>query len=112
MVNMTAGRESSASFAAADGSELPMLVFEPVEGAQPAAGIVMFHGGALRSGSADGLAPHGRRLAAAASSRSPPGIGWSVTAPGASTTASPTSGGRSGASRDWPLAYARATAIP
>jgi len=61
---MTAGRESSASYAAADGSELPLLVFEPAEGTQPAAGIVMFHGGALRSGSADGLAPHGRRLAA------------------------------------------------
>jgi acetyl esterase/lipase len=34
------------------------------EGAQPAAGIVMFHGGALHSGSADGLAPHCRRLTA------------------------------------------------
>lgn len=40
-----------------------MLVFEPSEGTQPVAGIVMFHGGALRSGSADGLAPHCRQLA-------------------------------------------------
>lgn len=56
---MTAIRESSAIYAAADGSELPMLVFEP---ARPVAGIVMFHGGALRKGSADGLAPHCRRL--------------------------------------------------
>lgn len=60
---MAAGRESSTVYAAADGSELPMLVFEPAEGIQPVAGIVMFHGGALRKGSADGLAPHGRQLA-------------------------------------------------
>jgi acetyl esterase len=60
---MTASRESSAVYAAADGSELPLLVFEPAEGAQPAAGIVMFHGGGLRGGSADELAPHCRRLA-------------------------------------------------
>ncbi|WP_345432586.1 alpha/beta hydrolase [Actinoallomurus vinaceus] len=40
-----------------------MLVFEPTEGTQPVAGIVMFHGGALRKGSADGLAPHCRQLA-------------------------------------------------
>jgi acetyl esterase len=40
-----------------------MLVFEPAEGTQPVAGIVMFHGGALHSGSADGLAPHCRQLA-------------------------------------------------
>jgi acetyl esterase/lipase len=60
---MTAGRESSTFYEAADGSELPMLVFEPVEGPRPVAGIVMFHGGALREGSADGLAPHCRQLA-------------------------------------------------
>lgn len=62
-VLMTASRESSPTYEAADGSELPMLVFEPAEGTQPLAGIVMFHGGALREGSADGLAPHCRRLA-------------------------------------------------
>jgi acetyl esterase len=61
---MTSVRESSARYAAADGSELPMLVFEPADGTQARAGIVMFHGGALRSGSADGLAPHCQRLAA------------------------------------------------
>src|ERR1700739_1565358 len=60
---MTASRQSSTIYEAADGSELPMLVFEPAEGTQPVAGIVMFHGGALRSGSADGLAPHCRQLA-------------------------------------------------
>lgn len=47
---------------AADGSELPLLVFEP-DGTRPRAGIVLFHGGALREGSADGLAPHCRKLA-------------------------------------------------
>jgi acetyl esterase/lipase len=41
-----------------------MLVFEPGDGTQPRAGIVLFHGGALRTGSADGLAPHCRALAA------------------------------------------------
>jgi acetyl esterase/lipase len=60
---VTASRESSAAYEAADGSELPMLVFEPAGGTRPVAGIVMFHGGALRKGSADGLAPHCRRLA-------------------------------------------------
>ncbi|GAB3801563.1 alpha/beta hydrolase [Micromonospora zhanjiangensis] len=40
-----------------------MLVFEPGDGRQPRAGIVLFHGGALRAGSTDGLAPHGRKLA-------------------------------------------------
>jgi acetyl esterase/lipase len=60
---MTASREFSTRYEAADGSELPMLVFEPAEGTQPVAGIVMFHGGALHSGSADGLAPHCRQLA-------------------------------------------------
>jgi acetyl esterase/lipase len=60
---MTTGRESSTGYAAADGSELPLLVFEPAEGTQPVAGVVMFHGGGLRSGSPDGLAPHGRQLA-------------------------------------------------
>lgn len=49
------------SFDAADGSRLPMLVFEPIE---PVAGIVMFHGGALRKGSAGDLAAHCRELAA------------------------------------------------
>lgn len=60
---MAGSRESSTSYAAADGTELPMLVFEPADGTQPVAGIVMFHGGALRKGSADGLAPHCRQLA-------------------------------------------------
>jgi acetyl esterase/lipase len=60
---MTAGRESSTHYEAADGSELPMLIFEPDAGTRPVAGIVMFHGGALHSGSADGLAPHCRQLA-------------------------------------------------
>jgi acetyl esterase/lipase len=61
---MGAVRKSSTTYAAAEGSELPMLIFEPDEGLQPAAGIVLFHGGALHSGSADGLARHCRRLAA------------------------------------------------
>jgi acetyl esterase/lipase len=60
---MTASSESSAVYLAADGSELPMLVFEPAGGAPPAAGIVIFHGGALRGGSAGELAPHCQRLA-------------------------------------------------
>ncbi|MEV2237989.1 alpha/beta hydrolase [Micromonospora sp. NPDC049891] len=61
---MTAAcRESSMLFAAADGSELPMLVFEPADGTRPQAGVVWFHGGALREGSPDGLAPHCRKLA-------------------------------------------------
>jgi acetyl esterase/lipase len=60
---MTACRESSTRYHAADGSELPLLVFEPGEGTRPRAGIVLFHGGALRTGSADGLAPHCRKLA-------------------------------------------------
>ena len=60
---MAAVRESPASYAAAAGGELPMLVFEPAEDTQPVAGIVLFHGGALHSGSADGLAPHCRQLA-------------------------------------------------
>jgi acetyl esterase/lipase len=51
------------SYEAADGSELPLLVFEPAEDTRPAAGIVLFHGGALRTGSADGLTPHCRALA-------------------------------------------------
>lgn len=62
-VLMTAGRESSTRYEAADGSELPMLIFEPDAGTKPLAGIVMFHGGALHSGSADGLAPHCKQLA-------------------------------------------------
>ena len=62
-VLMGAVCKSSTTYEAADGSELPMLVFEPDEGIQPLVGIVMFHGGALHSGSADGLAPHCRRLA-------------------------------------------------
>ncbi|WBB57589.1 alpha/beta hydrolase [Verrucosispora sp. WMMD573] len=61
---MTAAcRESSLLFHAADGSELPLLIFEPGAGTPPRAGIVLFHGGALREGSADGLAPHCRQLA-------------------------------------------------
>src|ERR1700744_2763888 len=62
-VLMSAGRESSTRYEAADGSQLPMLIFEPDAGTKPVAGIVMFHGGALHSGSADGLAPHCRQLA-------------------------------------------------
>jgi acetyl esterase len=60
---MPAHRESSEIYEAADGGELPMLVFEPAEGNQAVAGIVVFHGGALHSGSADDLAPHCRQLA-------------------------------------------------
>jgi acetyl esterase/lipase len=60
---VTACRESSAIYEAADGSELPLLVFEPAEGARPAAGVILFHGGALRTGSAAGLTPHCRQLA-------------------------------------------------
>jgi acetyl esterase/lipase len=63
MASMTACRESSTSYETVDGGELPMLVFEPAEGTRPAAGVVLFHGGALRTGSPDGLAPHCRRLA-------------------------------------------------
>jgi acetyl esterase/lipase len=63
MCAVAASRESSTIYEAADGAELPMLVFEPVEGTPPVAGIIMFHGGALRKGSADGLAPHCRQLA-------------------------------------------------
>ena len=63
MLFMTGCRESSTTYQAADGRELPMLVFEPAGGAPLAAGIVLFHGGALRAGSADDLAPHCRRLA-------------------------------------------------
>jgi len=64
MLCMTACRESSTIYEAADGSELPLLVFEPVEGTRPAAGVILFHGGALRTGWAGGLAPHCRQLAA------------------------------------------------
>ncbi|MFY1689582.1 alpha/beta hydrolase [Plantactinospora sp. WMMB782] len=56
-------RESSTAYEAADGSELPLLLFEPAEGTRCTAGIILFHGGALRTGSADGLAPHCRQLA-------------------------------------------------
>ncbi|MET8277802.1 alpha/beta hydrolase [Micromonospora sp. NPDC005174] len=55
-------RTSSISYRAADGSELPLLVVEP-DGLPPRAGIVLFHGGALRGGSPDGLGPHCRALA-------------------------------------------------
>jgi acetyl esterase/lipase len=51
-------------YEAADGSELPMLLFEPAADTEPAAGIILFHGGGLHAGSADSLAPHCRRLAA------------------------------------------------
>ncbi len=60
---MTACRESATTYQAADGSELPLPVFEPGQDTQPAAGVILFHGGALRTGSADGLAPHCRQLA-------------------------------------------------
>jgi acetyl esterase/lipase len=56
-------RESSTLYQATDGGELPLLVFEPGDGTPPRAGIVMFHGGALRKGSPDSLAPHCRALA-------------------------------------------------
>lgn len=45
-----------------DGSKLPLLVFDPADGTPLAAGIVLFHGGGLRSGSADGLVAHCREL--------------------------------------------------
>ena len=60
----TAYRASSTLYQAADGGELPLLVFEPGDGTPPRAGIVMFHGGALRQGSADTLTPHCQSLAA------------------------------------------------
>jgi acetyl esterase/lipase len=60
---MTGCRESSTFYQAADGRELPLLLFEPDDGTQPRAGIIVFHGGALREGSADGLAPHCQKLA-------------------------------------------------
>ena len=60
---MTAWRESSMVYEAADGSKLPFLVFEPTEGTRPTVGIVLFHGGALRKGTANTLAPHCRELA-------------------------------------------------
>ncbi len=41
-----------------------MLIFEPIGATQPRAGIILFHGGALRGGSPDDLAPHCRELAA------------------------------------------------
>ncbi|MDG4791546.1 alpha/beta hydrolase [Micromonospora sp. WMMD1102] len=63
MTSKAACRESSTVYEAADGSELPLLLFEPAEGTRSTAGIVLFHGGALRTGSADGLAPHCRQLA-------------------------------------------------
>ncbi|WBB71228.1 alpha/beta hydrolase [Micromonospora sp. WMMD1128] len=59
----TPGGRRNIRTSAADGRELPLLVFEPV-GTRPRAGVVLFHGGALREGSAAGLAPHCRRLAA------------------------------------------------
>lgn len=61
--SMTASRESSTTYEAANGSDVPMLLFEPAEGTQPPAGVVLFHGGALRKGSPDDLAPHCRQLA-------------------------------------------------
>jgi hypothetical protein len=72
---MTACRESSAIYEGADGSELPMLVFEPAEGTQPVAGIVMFHGGALHTGSAYGLPRTASSWHRAASSPFQPGTG-------------------------------------
>ncbi|MEV0134225.1 hypothetical protein AB0H83_37920 [Dactylosporangium sp. NPDC050688] len=62
-------------YEAADGSELPLLVFEPAEGTRLAAGIVVFHGGALRTGSADGLARTVVSWRRAGSSLCLPGIG-------------------------------------
>jgi acetyl esterase/lipase len=60
---VTAYRESSVSYETGGGRRLPLLVFEPADGRRLAAGIVLFHGGALRKGSASGMAPHCRRLA-------------------------------------------------
>ncbi|MEV4824199.1 alpha/beta hydrolase [Micromonospora sp. NPDC049274] len=60
---MRACREFSTRYRAADGSELPLLVFEPGDDTPPRAGVVLFHGGALRGGSPDGLVPHCRALA-------------------------------------------------
>lgn len=71
---MASARESSTHYRAADGTELPMLLFDPsTTAAAPEAeahaharahaGIVLFHGGALHKGSPDSLAPHCRELA-------------------------------------------------
>ncbi|WP_034268486.1 alpha/beta hydrolase [Actinospica robiniae] len=60
---MAAVRESSTRYRAADGTELPLLLFEPAEGAHVSAGVVLFHGGALHKGSPDSLAAHCRELA-------------------------------------------------
>lgn len=61
---MMAWSASALRYRAADERELAMLVYEPGDGIQPDAGIILFHGGALRAGSADELAPHCQRLAA------------------------------------------------
>jgi acetyl esterase len=66
---MTASRESATTYEAGDGSDVPMLVFEPGEDTQPSAGVVFFPGGALRKGSPDDLAPHCRQLASRAGYR-------------------------------------------
>jgi acetyl esterase/lipase len=63
MPAMTEIRESGPTYEAADGRRLPMLVFEPARDTEPAASIILFHGGALRKGSAGQLAPHCRELA-------------------------------------------------
>jgi len=60
---MTAWREFSTVYEAAGGGDLPFLVFEPAEGTRLAAGVVLFHGGGLRMGSADDMTPHCRELA-------------------------------------------------
>jgi acetyl esterase/lipase len=60
---MMALSESETVYENAGGDHLPMLVFGPADGTQPVAGLVLFHGGALRSGSAGELAAHCRQLA-------------------------------------------------
>jgi hypothetical protein len=72
---MTASREFSMRYEAADGSELPMLVFEPDEGTQPVAGIVMFHGGACTADRPMGWPRTAGSWRRAASSRFQPDTG-------------------------------------
>jgi acetyl esterase/lipase len=96
---MPAIRESETTYEGAGGSNLPMLISEPAEDVK--AGIVMFHGGALHSGSPDDLTPHCRRLAARGIFAVSSGYRLIDQAVPASATASPTSGAQSSAQQAW-----------